>query len=392
MHRALPIGLVSLLLAVPAAAQQVEPDVFVLENGMTFLLLPRSEQPNAISAGWVAKVGSVNERPGITGISHFFEHMMFKGTTTIGTTDAEVDRELMRRQEETRLKLRELTFAEQYPRWRRGEIDDPWDPKHDTEVMKKLRATLKLDIKQQAQITTKNEFDQIYTSRGGTGMNAFTSHDLTFYFIKVPSNKLELWAWMESDRLHDSVFREFYAERDVVHEERRMRTESTPTGVFQEQFEAMFWQSSPYSWPVIGWPSDLNSYTYQQATDYYATYYRPGNLVGVIVGDFQLEPTKSNPRPPRSGCTPRSTPPPRSTSATTPCPSTTPTRPPWRSWGRSSTAGRGASTRLWWKATSSPPAPGFARTAASTQAPSSSPAKSRARPRRSRSRPAGTPS
>jgi predicted Zn-dependent peptidase len=117
-------------------------------------------------------------------------------------------------------------------------------------------------------------------------MNAFTSHDLTCYFITVPANKLELWAWMESDRLHDSVFREFYSERDVVHEERRLRTDSTPTGRFEEQFDSMFWASSGYSWPVIGWPSDLNSYTFEQALDYWNVYYRPGNLVGIVVGDF----------------------------------------------------------------------------------------------------------
>ena len=102
--------------------------------------------------------------------------------------------------------------------------------------------------------------------------------------ITVPANKFELWAWMESDRLDNSVFREFWSERDVVHEERRLRTESTPTGEFQEQFQAMFWIASPYQWPVIGWPSDLNSYTYEDALDYWDTYYRPNNLVGVIVG------------------------------------------------------------------------------------------------------------
>jgi len=132
----------------------------------------------------------------------------------------------------------------------------------------------------------KDEFDQVYTKAGGSGMNAFTSHDLTCYFITIPSNKLELWAWMESDRLNDSVFREFYSERDVVHEERRLRTDSTPTGRFQEQFDAMFWASCGYSWPVIGWPSDLNSYTFDQAQEYWNTYYRPGNLVGIVVGDF----------------------------------------------------------------------------------------------------------
>jgi predicted Zn-dependent peptidase len=123
-------------------------------------------------------------------------------------------------------------------------------------------------------------------------MNAFTSYDQTFYFINVPSNKMELWCWMESDRLDDSVFREFFSERDVVHEERRLRTESTPTGTFDEQFEAMFWLSSPYSWPVIGWPSDLNSYTMDEAQRYFQTYYCPNNLTGVIVGDFDAAKVK----------------------------------------------------------------------------------------------------
>ena len=87
-------------------------------------------------------------------------------------------------------------------------------------------------------------------------MNAGTSEDFTFYFINVPANKLELWFWMESDRLANPVFREFYSERDVVMEERRMRIDSTPTGRYLEQFNAMFWKSSPYGWPVVGWPSD----------------------------------------------------------------------------------------------------------------------------------------
>lgn len=278
----------ALCLAGAARAQQVAPEELVLDNGMKFLLLPRKDQPGSITAGWVAKVGSVDERPGITGIAHFFEHMMFKGTRTIGTRDPAQDAKLSAEQHRLRGELRRLHLGQQYRRWRLGEIPDPWDPKHDTDDMKALRAELAKVVEAQRAIIVKDEFDQIYTKLGGTRMNAFTSHDLTFYFITVPGNKLELWAWMESDRLHDSVFREFYSERDVVHEERRMRTESTPTGVFSEQFDAMFWASSPYAWPVIGWPTDLNSYTFEQAQGFFRTYYRPNNLVGVIVGDFDL--------------------------------------------------------------------------------------------------------
>ncbi len=275
-----------------ALAQHVEVESLLLENGMEFLLVERPDQPNSIAAGWVAKVGSANERPGITGISHFFEHMMFKGTRTIGTRDAERDRRLIDRQKTVKDRLNELVFSVQYERWRRGMIDDPWDPAHDTEEMKSLRAQLRRLMDEHRKAIVKDEFDEVYTKLGGSRMNAFTTHDLTFYFISVPSNKFELWAWMESDRLRDSVFREFYSERDVVHEERRLRTESTPTGEFREQFNAMFWQSSPYSWPVVGWPSDLNCYTRPQAERYFKTYYRPNNLVGIVVGDFQAAAVK----------------------------------------------------------------------------------------------------
>ena len=284
--RPLSTLLALLLCAAPLAAQQVKPEELVLDNGMKFLLLPRKSQPNSIAAGWVAKVGSVNERPGITGLSHFFEHMMFKGTRTIGTKDAAEDARLNQAQHDVRNQLRTLVVEKQYPRWVKGEIDDPWDPKWDTDEIKALRARMKDLVDAQRKVTEKDEFDSIYTKLGASGMNAFTDHDVTFYFVGVPSNKLELWCWMESDRLSDHVFREFYAERDVVHEERRLRTESTPTGIFEEQFDALFWQSSPYAWPVIGWPSDLNSYTSEQAEEYFRTYYRPNNLVGVIVGDF----------------------------------------------------------------------------------------------------------
>jgi len=277
-------------MASPAAlAQSVEVEEFRLNNGMEFLLVPRADQPNVIAAGWLARVGSVNERPGITGISHFFEHMMFKGTTTIGTRDPEADARLNEQIGAIGARLRRLHLTQQYERWRDGEIDDPWDPANDTPDMATLRQHLQSAMDAQREIIVKDEFDQVYTRQGGSGMNAFTSEDLTFYFINVPSNKFELWAWMESDRLADSVFREFYSERDVVHEERRLRTESTPTGPFQEQFESMFWMSSPYTWPVVGWPTDLNAYTLEQARDYFNTYYAPNNLVGVIVGDFDPE-------------------------------------------------------------------------------------------------------
>jgi len=284
--------LVSIACARSLVAQQVEPDVFTLDNGMKFILLQRAEEPNSVAVGWLAKVGSVNERPGITGLSHYFEHLMFKGTDTIGTTDAEADRAFILRESGLRDQMLQIVWGEQYDRFRDGEIDDPWDESNDTPQLAALRKELSRTMEEHRSVIIKDEFASVYQKEGAVGMNAFTSEDVTFYINGLPANKLELWCWMESDRLQNSVFREFFSERDVVHEERRMRTESSPTGEFDEQFNSMFWQASPYSWPVIGWPSDLNSYTLEEAQRYFDIYYRPNNLIGVVVGDFDVDATR----------------------------------------------------------------------------------------------------
>ena len=268
-------------------AQQVPVDERTLSNGMKLLMIERHHSP-AIAGGWVARVGSGNERPGITGIAHLFEHMMFKGTPTIGTSDAKRDAEIIDQQEVVRDAMRREE-AKMRLALRRGEIDDMAKPENKTKRYRELEAEFKELIAAQREVLVKNEFDRIYTTAGASGMNAFTSNDMTGYFITVPSNKLELWAWMESERLLRPVFREFYAERDVVFEERRMRTESTPLGKFQESLEAMFWESHPYGWPVIGWPSDIPAITKAQADEFYALHYAPQNITLILVGDFKAD-------------------------------------------------------------------------------------------------------
>ncbi len=273
-----------LLSARPGASQELKVREATLSNGMRLLLLPRADEP-AIACGWVAHVGSANERPGITGISHLFEHMMFKGTPTIGTKDAAKDREIMDEQEKVRSAMREemskMRVAE-----RRGELDDITKPESRTERYKELEKRFDQLVQAQRELLVKNEYDRIYTRQGGSGINAFTTNDFTAYFVTVPKNKLELWMWMESDRLKSPVFREFYAERDVVYEERRLHVEATPTGRLEEAFDEVFWHSSPYAWPVIGFPSDVAAITKRQADDYYALYYAPNNLTAILVGDF----------------------------------------------------------------------------------------------------------
>ncbi len=291
MPRRIRIALAcALLLAASLSGQRVEVEEFVLENGMKFLLLPRSGDPN-VAAGWVAKFGSVNERPGVTGVAHLFEHMMFKGTQTIGTRDIERDAQIIEELDSLRGRIQGERAA-LLEKHRRGLIDDPNDPASRSPEHTALLERFDQLIEEQRQLIVKDEFSRIYTTNGGSGMNAGTSSDYTIYFINVPSNKLELWFWMESDRLTNPVFRQFYSERDVVREERRLRVDSTPTGKLDEQVESMFWQSSPYGWPVIGWPSDLDAITRAEAMEYFDRYYSPNNLVAAMVGDFDPETVK----------------------------------------------------------------------------------------------------
>src|SRR5438445_3505470 len=166
--------------------------------------------------------------------------MMCKGKPTLGTKDYPKDLEIIAGQEKVREEMRKEE-AKMRAAYRRGEIEDLLKPENKTARLKELDKQFNELIARQRDILVKNEFDRVYTTAGASGMNAFTTSDLTGYFITVPANKLELWMWMESERLWHPVFREFYAERGVVFEERRMRTESTPLGKFSESFESLVW-------------------------------------------------------------------------------------------------------------------------------------------------------
>jgi len=259
----------------------------VLANGMKVLLVPRHLSPT-VSCGWVAHVGSANERPGITGIAHLFEHMMFKGTHVIGTRDYALDAQLIDEQEAVMEQMR-AEISKLRAAYRRGEIDDITRPEARTPRMKELEAQFDSLVAAQRRNMIKNEFDLVVQKNGGSRINAFTNEDMTFYFYTLPASKLELYFWLEADRLKNRVFREFYSERDVVYEERRRSLESTPTGKFEESFNSAFWDSSPYSWETIGWPSDVANITLAQANDFYDKFYAPQNLTAVVVGDIDTK-------------------------------------------------------------------------------------------------------
>lgn len=278
-------ALTAILASVPLAAQDIPVQEHVLKNGLRVLIVERPGKPTVATA-WAAHAGSANERPGMTGIAHLFEHMLFKGSKSIGTTNITRDLELNRLQDELRTQIRheEKVLRELE---RRGEIKDATDPKARSGRHQELLERFQKLVKEQQDLLKKGEFDTLYTQIGSPGTNAFTNTDVTCYILTVPANKLEFWCWLESDRLREPVFREFYAERDVVREERRLRTESTPTGKFQEAFNALVWQAHPYHWPVVGWPSDVEAITREQADDFFRTYYAPNNLTLSLVGNLK---------------------------------------------------------------------------------------------------------
>ena len=281
------VAAAALFALTPLLAQELPITERTLPNGMRILMVERHDEPT-IACGWVARVGSVDERPGITGIAHLFEHMMFKGTKVIGTRDPKRDAELNSLQDRTMAGIR----AEQdllRERLRRGEIADLNDLGARTPRHQQLLDELGKLVQEQRGLIIKDELDKVYKQAGATGMNANTSPDRTFFHIDVPANKLELWAWLEADRLSNAVFREFYSERDVVLEERRLRVDATPTGRAEETFNAMIWQAHPYNWPVIGWPSDITTVTRDQAGLFFSTYYAPNNITAILVGDFKTE-------------------------------------------------------------------------------------------------------
>lgn len=238
-----------------------------LSNGLKVILVERHDAPVAAFVNWV-DVGSVNEVPGITGISHLFEHMAFKGTTVVGTTDSEAEAAALEKVDEIYAKIEKAR--------RDG----------DEERLAELEAEFKAAQEAAGKYVVANEFGQIIEREGGQGLNAFTNSDATVYFFSLPSNKAELWAWLESNRYHDGVLREFYKERDVVMEERRRSSESQPIGRLIEQFIATSFTAHPYGQPVVGHMSDLKAISREDAEEYFRKHYIPDNMTIVIVGDI----------------------------------------------------------------------------------------------------------
>jgi predicted Zn-dependent peptidase len=245
--------------------------VKVLPNGLTLIVCERPEAP-VFSYFTLVDAGSANDPGGQSGLAHMFEHMAFKGTKEIGTTNYPAEKVALAKQE--------IAYAAYDAEFRKRVGKDPAKLAELKQVFEAAQADAE-------QYVIPNAFPQIAEENGAEGLNASTSEDQTEYFWNMPSNRLELWAYMESSRIGDPVLREFYKERDVVQEERRMRIDSSPIGRMVEQMLATAYVAHPYGRSGVGWESEISQVTATEAQAFHEKYYVPSNIVIAVVGDLK---------------------------------------------------------------------------------------------------------
>jgi len=242
---------------------------FTLANGLHFIVVERHEAP-VVSFHTYVNAGSVDDPKGETGLAHMFEHMAFKGTETIGTKNWPEEQKAIAAVDELYEKL---------------DAERNKGPKADQSAIIVLEGQIKRAIEYANSFVVPNEYTTIIEKNGGVGLNADTSYDDTEYFYSLPSNRIELWFLLESQRFLHPVFREFYKERDVVMEEQRMRVGSSPQGKLFQNFLATAFEAHPYRNPGIGWPSDVENLERPEARAFFEKYYVPANITMAIVGD-----------------------------------------------------------------------------------------------------------
>jgi predicted Zn-dependent peptidase len=241
---------------------------------MTVILYPSKQAPT-VACRLFYVTGSVHERPGNTGIAHLLEHMLFKGTRKTGTRDSVADARI-----DARIAAVMDTLDADHASASSGSAT------RDVARVARLRATHDSLLAEQRKLIIPYELWEAYEKAGGTGLNAFTSDLMTAYIVSLPRERVELFLWLEADRMQHAVLREFYPERDVVSEERRMRVEDRPTGRYWESLVGVFYEAHPYRLPTIGYPSDIRYLTRRQAEEHYRKYYKPNNAILVLAGDL----------------------------------------------------------------------------------------------------------
>ncbi len=242
---------------------------YSLNNGMKILILERHFAP-VVSLYMRFKVGAVDEAGGETGTAHLLEHMLFKGTETLGTRNYKEEKKILK-------EIDQLA----------GQVDEEMKKgeKADGNRIAELKERLKNIQQEHKKWVVKDEIDAIYSQNGAEGLNASTGYDITTYKVSLPANRIELWARIESDRISNPVSREFYSEREVVREERRQREETQPDGKLMENFLATAFVAHPYGRPIIGWDSDIKYLKRGRVKQIFRDYYCPNNAVVAVVGD-----------------------------------------------------------------------------------------------------------
>jgi predicted Zn-dependent peptidase len=247
-----------------------------LANGLTVLMVERHQTP-VVSINITFAVGGINEQVGQTGLAHLYEHMAFKGTRTVGTKDYGKEKPIL---DEL---ARVGTELEQRQRDMEARGGGTAEEKAAVESLQKRFTELQAEA---SQYVVGNELALLYQRHGGVGFNASTGKDLTRYTISLPANRLPLWAAIESDRMANPVFREFYKERGVVMEERRLRNEDSPNGLLFETFTSAAFRAHGYGVPTIGWGSDILSLTPAETEAFFKSYYGPNRATIALVGDL----------------------------------------------------------------------------------------------------------
>ncbi|NLL14519.1 MAG: insulinase family protein [Fibrobacter sp.] len=265
----------ALLCSLYADQFQIPVHYDTLKNGLRIIIVPDTNVA-VVSCRLYYFVGSMYEGPGSSGLSHMYEHMMFKGTKRIGTKSYNKEIPLMASIDS----LADIIHKERL----KGKTDSD-------SLIQDLKSKMYAILEKQRQYMKKEELWETYQNNGGTNLNAWTADDMTAYIVTLPKNKLELFYWLESDRMKDPVLREFYSERDVVAEERRMRYENRPLNRYWERLNSLFYVAHPYRLPTIGWMSDIEAYTREKMENHIRKFYTPDNALIVMVGN--VDPKKA---------------------------------------------------------------------------------------------------
>jgi predicted Zn-dependent peptidase len=253
----------------PAADDPMQTSIYQLANGLTVYLTVNREEPR-FYAETAIRAGSVNDPDDLTGMAHYMEHMLFKGTSRIGTVDFEKEKVHLDKIEE----LYEQHFVET-----------------DSTKRKEIYAQINAEVQQASQYAIPGEIDRLFTAMGERGLNAGTSQEFIYYHVDLPANRLEQWAKVEAERFREPVFRLFQTELETVYEEMNMRYIDNKDRLIRNAVNRLLFKNHPYGRPIIGTVEDLKNPSIRRMYDFYNTYYVPNNMALILSGDIDVQKT-----------------------------------------------------------------------------------------------------